>query len=164
MSDPATHKLAINDLLTCFFQAFDDKNWWLMRDCLCDEVFTDYSSFRNVPPSTISRDQFVQHRRAALQALDMQHNFCNLRVEVFAGAVAAAARCNYTIHRFHPSFDGISPHSFHSCGHYVFAFAHVNGRWRISRIAQHLLRDHGNREIHGATRSQEKRDPVVSVS
>jgi hypothetical protein len=156
MSDPATHKLAINDLLTCFFQAFDDKDWWMMRDCLCDEVFTDYSSFRDVRPSTISGDTYVEQRRAALQALDMQHNFFNLRVDVDEGAETATARCNYSIHRFHPSYDGLSPHSFHSCGHYLFAFAIVCGNWRISRITQNLLRDHGDREIHGATRAQHK--------
>ena len=154
MSDPVTHKLSINDLLTRFFQAFDDKNWSMMRGCLCDEVFTDYSSFRDEAASTISADRYVEQRRIALQALDMQHNFLNLRVEVDAAAETATARCNYIIHRFHPSFDGINDHYFHSYGHYLFAFTNLSGTWKISRITQNLLRNHGNREIHGATRTQ----------
>lgn len=155
MSDPIAHKLSINDLLTRFFQSFDDKNWPAMRDCLCNEVFTDYSSFRDEPASTISGDRYVEQRRTALQALDMQHNFLNLRVELSASAEAATARCNYIIHRFHPSFDGVNDHYFHSYGHYFFVFANVRGTWKISRITQTLLRNHGNREIHGATRTQD---------
>jgi hypothetical protein len=153
MSNPATHRASINDLLARFFQAFDDKNWPMMRDCLCDDVFTDYSSFRDEPASTISADQYVEQRRLALQALDMQHNFLNLRVELDTAAGSATARCNYVIHRFYPSFDGINDHYFHSYGHYFFAFASRTGTWKISRITQTLLRNHGNREIHGATRT-----------
>jgi hypothetical protein len=158
MADPTIDTLAINDLLTRFFQAFDDKNWTMMRDCLCEEVFTDYSSFRQVPPATISAGTYVEQRRSALQALDMQHNFLNLRVESDAAAGTATARCNYIIHRFHPSFDGLNDHYFHSYGHYLFAFARTGGRWRISRITQHLLRNEGNREIHGATRTRDTQD------
>jgi hypothetical protein len=147
MSDHVAHTLAINDLLTRFFQAFDEKNWPLMRDCLCVEVYTDYSSFRRVPAATISADRYVEQRRAALHALDMQHNFLNLRVEPDAAGVAATARCNFTILRFHASYDG----HYHSQGHYLFAFVKAGGPWKISRIVQHLLRSQGDPEIHGAT-------------
>jgi SnoaL-like domain len=148
-SCPTSHRFAINDLLTRFFQAFDDKNWSMVRECLCDEVFVDYSSFRDLPPMTVSRDNYVEQRRTSLESLDMQHNFLNLRVEVEPSAERAAARCNYVIHRFQPSFDGINDHYFHSFGHYVLAFANVSGTWRISRIAQNLLRTQGNGDIHG---------------
>ena len=42
--DPVLVTLAIQDLLTRFFQAFDDKDWPALRACLCDEVFADMSS------------------------------------------------------------------------------------------------------------------------
>jgi hypothetical protein len=150
--DPVVHTLAIQDLLTRFFQAFDDKDWPALRACLCDEVFTDYSSFREVRAAMIPADTFVEQRRIALQALDMQHNFLNLRVELDSAAAAATARCNYIIHRFHPSLDGDDRY-FHSYGHYFFAFVNVTGRWRISRITQSLLRNQGDRQVHGATRA-----------
>jgi SnoaL-like protein len=149
MSDPATHVL-VHDLLARFFQAFDDKNWPALRGCLCDEVFTDYSSFRAMPAVTVRADEYVEQRRMALQGLEMQHNFLNLRVEPDATAAAATARCNYVIHRFHPSCDGAHDLYFHSYGHYLFALVAVDGTWRISRITQSLLRNQGNREIHGA--------------
>jgi hypothetical protein len=152
-------KLAINDLLTRFFQAFDDHDWQMMRGCLCDEVYTDYSSFRDVPAATIAGDRYVEQRRTALQALDMQHNFLNLRVDLDEENTSTAkARCNYIIHRFHPSFDGNNDHYFHSYGHYFFGLRKIGSgletaEWRISSIVQNLLRNHGNREIHGATRT-----------
>jgi hypothetical protein len=152
MSDPAIHKLAVNDLLTRFFEAFDDKNWLMMRDSLCDEVFTDDSSFSDIPPRTVPRDRYVDQRRAARGALDMQHNMLNLRVDVDAGAERAVARCNYVIHRFHPSSNG-TDHCLHSYGHYIFAFAKVGVTWKIARITQNPVRNHGRREIYSAVQS-----------
>ena len=146
-------KLACNDLLCRFFQSFDDKDWTAMRACLADEVFTDYSSFRDVPAGTISGDRYVKQRQAALNSLDMQHNFLNLAIDVSGDY--ADARCNYIIHRFHPSFDGTNDQYFHSYGHYRLGFRRETDGWRIARITQVLLRNHGNSEIHGATRSRD---------
>jgi 3-phenylpropionate/cinnamic acid dioxygenase small subunit len=154
LSDPATtHKLAINDLLSRFFQAFDAKDWPAMRECLCDQVFTDSSSFRQVPSATIWADTFVDQRRIALQALEMQHNFLNLRVELDADGGAATARCNYVIHRFHRAMESIDDDYFHSYGHYVFGFVNECGTWKIAGITQTVVRNVGNLEIHGALRT-----------
>jgi hypothetical protein len=160
-------KLAISDLLSRFFQSFDDHDWSMMRSCLCDEVDTDYSSFRNVPASTIQGDHYVEQRRVALQNLDMQHNFLNLRIALQDEAQSTAeARCNYIIHRFYPTFDGTNDHFFHSYGNYIFELLKVdneisgNSEWRIGKINQNLLRNYGNREIHGATRTHENTQHV----
>jgi SnoaL-like domain len=152
MSDHITHTLDINDLLTRFFQAFDEKNWPMMRGCLCDEVDTDYSSFRGVPPATISADHYVEQRRSALHTLDMQHNFLNLRVEFAEATDTATARCNYIVYRFHTAYDGY----YHSQGHYLFGFTVRDGAWKISRIVQHLLRSQGDPEIHGAHNARDR--------
>ena len=143
----AADTIAINDLLCRFFQAFDDKDWAAMRSCLADAVWTDYASFRDVPPGEITGDRYVAQRRAALSALDMQHNFLNLRVDLDGDN--ASARCNYVIHRFAPD----SAAFFHSYGHYEFGFRRIDGAWRIARIRQVLLRNQGDPEIHGATRT-----------
>jgi hypothetical protein len=143
MCNGSFHKLAIHDLLTRFFQAFDDKNWGMMRDCLCDEVFVSDGSFRKLPPTRGTGDRYVAERRASLEGLEMQHNFSNLRVEVDATADTAVARCNYSIHRFRRSFGGMAPQYFHCFGHYVLAFVSIGGAWRISSITQHRLRNHG---------------------
>jgi hypothetical protein len=158
MFDSVIHTLAIHDRLARFFQAFDEKDFAGLRDCLCDEVFTDYALFRGQPPATVTGDRYVADRRAALAMLDMQHNFHNLRVEIEADAGAATARCNFMIYRFHPSNDGADESFFHSCGHYVFGLTRVDGTWRIARIAQHLLRSVGTPAIHAgaAARAPER--------
>jgi len=144
-------RFAIHDLVCRFQQAFDDRDWPAMRACLAERVFVDYSSFRAVPGGEITGDRYVAQREAALSALDMQHNFLNLRVSVDGDR--AHGRCNYAIHRFHPDFPARAGGFFHSYGHYVFGFVRGADGWRIDRIEQHLLRNHGDPEIHGATRS-----------
>ena len=148
-----TDRDTLNDLLCRFFWSFDEKDWKTMRSCLANTIWTDYSSFRAVPPGKISGDRYVAQREAALSALDMQHNFLNLRVEI--DDATARGWCNYIIHRFHPDFDGRNDAFFHSYGRYEFGFLQVDDEWRISAIRQILLRNHGNPEIHGATRSVE---------
>lgn len=142
--------IAIHNLLCRFMQSFDDKNWEQMRACLCDTVFCDYSSFRREAPADMTAERYVAQRRAALSDLDMQHNFSNLHVD-FHGPTASA-RCNYTIHRFRPDFAGEADGFFHSYGHYNYRLARLGGVWKISHIAQHLLKNHGNADIHRAAR------------
>ncbi len=154
MDKSADDKFAINDLLARFFQAFDDKNWRLMRNCLHDEVQTDYSSFRDVPAATISSDRYVEQRRAALHSLDMQHNFLNLQIEFAPNGPEATARCNYVIYRFDPSSDNHADNFFHSYGHYLFTLIVSDRDWRIRAITQKLMCNRGNPEIHGATRAE----------
>lgn len=146
----ATDTMQIHNLLCHFMQAFDDKNWTQMRACLCDTVFCDYSSFRREAPAEMTAETYVAKRREALSDLDMQHNFLNLRVEVHGHT--ASARCNYLIHRFRPDFAGEADGFFHSYGHYDYRLVRVDGAWKISHIAQHLLKNHGNPDIHGAIR------------
>jgi len=155
MCDAATHKVAISELLVRFFQAFDEKDWPTMRECLCDEVFADYASSRGAPASTISAGRYVEQRRTSLQTLDMRHRFLNLRMDVEPVGRSAIASCDYVIHRYHPSFESSDNHYFHSYGHYVFAFLNDSGIWRISRITQQVVRSHGHREIQGVTRARE---------
>jgi hypothetical protein len=160
MTGAATDKLFINDLLTRFFQAFDDKNWPMLRDCLSDEVLIDYSSFRGELPAMMSGEQYVQQHRSALHRLDMRHNFLNLHIELDAFTEAATARCNYILLRFHRSFDGMSERYLHSSGHYFFAFTKVSGTWRICRITQDLQRNYVKSAITSAKQTQ---DAIMSV-
>jgi len=141
---------AINDLLCRFQQSFDEKDWDMMRDCLADRLYTDYSSFRDVLAAEMDGDRYVAQRKAALGHLAMQHNFLNLRVTVIGAA--ARARCNYVIHRF--LLNGGPDDYFHSYGTYHFGFERAGGSWVINHITQTLLKNIGDPEIHGATRTE----------
>ncbi|HEY1335897.1 MAG TPA: nuclear transport factor 2 family protein [Bryobacteraceae bacterium] len=152
MCERVIHTLDINDLLARFFQAYDDKDWQTMQNCLCDEVFADYSSFRDAPAARMSGAQYVEQRRKAFDPLHMQHDFTNLRVELDPDGRSATARCNYAVHRFLPSLDGIEGHC-HAYGRYFFGLANVYGEWRISWIIQNVVHFNGNRDSHGAVGS-----------
>jgi hypothetical protein len=142
--------MQIHNLLCLFQQAFDDRNWKLMRACLADRIFTDYSSFRNTPAETLTAEEYISKRKSALAGLRTQHDFSNLQVEVDGDR--AGGRCNYVIHRFHPDFQGEAHRFFHSYGHYLFEFERSLAGWRITAITQNLLKNHGNPQLHGGTR------------
>ncbi len=137
----------ISDLICRFQRSFDLHDWEVMRSCLDDEIFVDYSSFRGTEPSRISADEYVELRRQALSDLLMQHNHCNLVLSLQTSRRASAS-CNYQIMRFEREGN----RHFHSWGTYDFGFVRRSDEWRISSIAQHLLKNDGEPSIHtGAT-------------
>src|SRR5215469_6331649 len=146
-SASAEEWMQIHDLLCRFQQAFDDRNWELMRECLADRIFTDYSSFRNTPAETLEAGEYIAMRKSALADLRTQHNFSNLQVVVEGNR--ARGRCNYAIHRFHRDFQGEPEKFFHSWGHYLFEFERSEAGWKITSIMQQLLKNHGNPQLHG---------------
>ena len=133
----------VKSLLARYFQAVDDKNWQIVRECLCGDLLADDSLSRDVPASTLSADRYVERCRFALQAGGVRHTFFNLRVELDAESKVADARCSYIIHRFHSS--PVVHDHFHAYGHYGFGFVKVDGGWKIFRIAQTVLRHRENR-------------------
>jgi len=102
--------MEIYNLLCSFQQAFDDRNWDVMRECPADPVYTDYSCFRNTPAETLAAEDYIARRKGALAYLRTQHNFSNWQVEIDGDC--ARARCNYAIHRFHLDFQGEPDASF----------------------------------------------------
>jgi 3-phenylpropionate/cinnamic acid dioxygenase small subunit len=144
----AEDRLEIQDLLFRFMRSFDEKDWDGMRSCLGETIDCDYSSFRGTPPSTITRDEYVDQRKAALLFLKTQHNLSNL--SIIASARQVEATCNYAILRFHPEFDGSRERYFHSYGQYRFTVVRNRGSWSIVSIRQILLMSEGNSNLHSA--------------
>ena len=135
----------VAELICRFQQAFDRHDWASLRDCLDDEVFTDYSSFRGTAPSTVGADVYIELRQQALGNLLMQHNHSNLVVTSQTDDRASAS-CNYQIYRFECDGD----RHFHSWGTYEFGLALRAPGWKICSITQHLLKNQGDASIHGA--------------
>ena len=135
--------------LICRFQrAFDQQDWTGLRDCLDDEIFVDYSSFRGTEPAHVSADEYVALRQAALSNLVMQHNHSNLTLSLESDDRAAAS-CNYQIYRFEAHGD----RHFHSWGTYDFELVQRADGWKLCSITQHLLKSDGDPTIHGALKS-----------
>lgn len=131
---------AIYDLIDSFMKSFDEKNFSLMRECLCERVFCDYSSLRGDPPAEMAAEEYVEKRRIAAADLKMNHSFSNL---VLAGAEdVLTGTCDFEILRFSAN------DFFHSFGQYIFGFNHIDRRWKIRSIVQNVLRNSGNPGLH----------------
>jgi hypothetical protein len=144
---------AINDVLCRFFLAFDERDWTAMETCLAVEVFIDYAASGREQPSTMSRSEFVQHRRNAVDTLAKHHSFSNLLLTKEEGGLRG--RCNYLILRFDPAFTGEGENFYHSCGAYEFLFGRAEDAWKITSITQRALQSWGNQQLHVGTRKAE---------
>lgn len=141
-------RLAIHDRLCQFQTTFDLLDWQRMEGCLWEQLHVDYSSFRDEPPGLITREAYIALRQAALSELKMQHNFSNLLVSVSGDN--ASAQCNYQIYRFRTANCQGETDFFHSYGRYFFDLAKRRGEWRICRIRQELIANHGTHSLHRA--------------
>lgn len=149
MPSPAEF-MAINDSLSRFFLAFDQRDWPAMTDCLAAKVHIDYASSGREQPSLMSNQDFVQRRKDAVDSLNKHHSFSNLLLEKTAKGINA--RCNYLILRFADQVSEAADDFYHSCGAYEFVFQDVDGQLKIASITQRALRSWGNRELHGGSR------------
>ena len=137
----------VAELISRFQRSFDQHDWLALRDCLDDEIFTDYSSFRGTDPSTVQADEYVELRQQALSNLLMQHHHSNLVITSRTDDRTSVS-CNYQIYRFERDGDG----HVHSFGSYDFGLVRRPEGWKICSIAQHLLKNEGDASIHGALR------------
>ncbi|MDE2746393.1 MAG: nuclear transport factor 2 family protein [Chloroflexota bacterium] len=137
----------VSTLICRFQRAFDQQDWAALRDCLDDEIYVDYSSFRGTEPTHVSAEEYVTLRQEALSDLVMQHNHSNLTLSLESDGRASAS-CNYQIYRFEADGD----RHFHSWGTYDFGLARRSGGWKLYSVTQRLLKSEGEPSIHGALR------------
>jgi hypothetical protein len=140
----------IEKTLFLFMRAFDMQDWNVLLDCLCDEIFCDYSSFRGIPAGNCTKQEYVAERKTAFTQLKTQHNLFNIIVDIQADS--AQVYCNYVIYRFLLEYKGSADQYFHSWGQYEFTLKRIAQHWKIASITQNLLVNEGNPAIHGALR------------
>jgi SnoaL-like domain len=134
-----------------FCRAFDTRDWAALRCCLAASLMTDYSSFRGTPPMRMTNDEFVALRQKALAGLVTQHLSLNHLVAI-AGE-QARCRFDFVIHRW--PLDSADSRFFHTFGYYDFVLRRAPNaphHWLIESIIQHVLRNEGSPELHGAHR------------
>lgn len=139
----------IIDTVLRFGYAMDTKNWPLLRECLADQLDTDYTALRGEARNIISADDFVALRTKDHSNMRTQHMITNQLVSVH-GEHAECTSC-FLIHRIDPTRPE-GENSFDTAGHYTHGFVRTPHGWRIERIRQTVLWSRGNREIHGALR------------
>jgi hypothetical protein len=137
---------AVRQLIARFANSFDLQDWPALGACLADSVHTDYSDLRGTPPETMSRERFVELRRAALAALRTHHLAGNVDVSLNGGR--GVATVSMVIYR-----RGADDRTLDSHCVYTLGLARTGDRWRIDSIVQRVLWSDGQTSVHpGITR------------
>ena len=131
----------LQNLLGRFANSLDLKEWDRLGECLAESLYTDYSDLRGTPPEVMSRDKYVQLRRAALEELQTHHLFGNLETDVDKST--AHVRASMIIYRQSRNGDRFNTHCL-----YFLVVKRGDGGWRITSIRQTVLMSEGASGIH----------------
>ncbi len=74
---------AIKNVIYCFANSFDEKNWQRLQATLADIVECDYRDLRGTYHK-YTKEQFVELRIQTLQKWKTQHLFSNLEIALTA--------------------------------------------------------------------------------
>jgi hypothetical protein len=146
-------QFAIHNLLARFANSFDLKQWEALADCLCAEIYTDYSGLRGTPPEMMSNTRFAELRRSALQQLQTPHLAGSIELldeagtmEVASGGSAAyevKSRVGMQISRRDADGRVLNTRCI-----YQFGLRREASGWKIATIVQTLLWNEGDTGIH----------------
>ena len=131
----------IRRLIARFANSLDLKAWDELGNCLSDNVDTDYSELRGTPPESMTKERFVEMRRAALQELQTHHLAGN--VEISLAGDKARVTVSMVIYRKSENNEVFNTHCV-----YWLGVSEENGSWRIRSIVQKVLWNEGARRIH----------------
>lgn len=143
-SAAATAESQIQRTLSRFMNSFDLKDWDTMRRLLADVVRVDYSDLRGEPPRSLTAEEFVAARIAALHALKTHHLIANFDIEARAGSADAQASC--VIYRTDPSKDANAQFTSHA--YYAFGLELHGSAWKIHSITQSIFWNDGDARLH----------------
>ena len=134
-------EVQIQMVINRFMNSFDLKDWPQMKSTLTDQVVVDYSDLRGEPPKTVTAEEFVESRKAALEHLSTHHLIANYDIGVSGHNAEAKASC--MIYRT----GGENP--FNSHAFYIFSMrANSDTSWKICGIKQKILWNEGDSIIH----------------
>lgn len=134
-------KFAIQELISCFANSFDVKDWNSLEACFTDSVYTDYSDLRGTPAETIKASEYVSARRESLDHLKLHHLVSNYEID-FPKTEQAVCRASMVVWR------KSDEEEFTSHCVYIFQLMKQNGVWKISGITQKVLWNEGTSSIH----------------
>ena len=134
-------KFAIQELIACFANSFDVKDWNGLESCFTDAVYADYSDLRGTPAETISASEYVSARRESLDHLKLHHLVGNYEIDC-PDADHATCRASIVVWRKSEEEEFIS-----HCV-YIFQLEKHDADWKISGITQKVLWNDGTSSIH----------------
>jgi hypothetical protein len=130
----------IQAVLGRFMNSFDLKDWDRMRRALCATLHLDYSDLRGDAPRDVAADDYVATRKQALGPLKTHHLLSNVDVTTNGAQASAEATCMI--------FRRAGGEHFNSHAHYRFGLQLEPEGWRIASIAQRILWNEGNPDLH----------------
>ena len=120
------NRMEVSRTLYGYAHGVDRRDWPAFRDCFCDEVEIDLSSYNGEPPVTMPLDDWVESVRSGLSGFDAtQHISANHLIEIDGD-------------RAHATSDFQASHMLDGervvlAGWYDTQLKRERGRWRISR-------------------------------
>ncbi len=133
--------LKIQQIIACFANSFDVKDWDGLESCFTESLFTDYSDLRGTPPQTIAAAEYVRQRRESLDHLKLHHLVSNYEVD-FTDSNSATCRASMVVWR------RSDEEEFTSHCVYMFQIVKRDEIWKISGITQKVLWNEGTSSIH----------------
>jgi ketosteroid isomerase-like protein len=129
--------LAIQEVMTRYASAIDDKDWALFRTCWTDDCEASFSGLRYVGRQELSDG--LEDMHAPLDG--SLHRFSNVKITSFDGDTAQATSYVHAVmvKAAHP--DGAD---FHMFGYYEDELVKDDGAWKIARRAFHTVWSQGN--------------------
>jgi hypothetical protein len=138
-------KFAVQELIACFANSFDVKDWDGLKSCFTNSLYTDYSDLRGTPGEIISSSEYVRLRREALDHLKLHHLVSNYEID-FPDAGQASCRASMVVWRKSDE-DEFTSHCV-----YTFVLEKHDSDWKISGITQKVLWNEGRSSIHMGTK------------
>lgn len=139
IADQTATKLAIAEAYSNYATGLDTKNWAMVRECFCDEVYIDYGSISaptGDPAIPRKADDWLQILTGTLAGFDMtQHSITNHRYEFMGDSV----RCTAYLVAEHLMFDSpmmplANDGQFITVsGYYTNDYVVERGHWRIAK-------------------------------
>ncbi|HZJ23779.1 MAG TPA: nuclear transport factor 2 family protein [Anaerolineales bacterium] len=134
-------KFAVQELIACFANSFDVKDWNRLESCFTAWLYTDYSDLRGTPPQTISAAEYIRQRRESLDHLKLHHLVSNYEVD-FTDSNSATCRASMVVWR------KTDEEEFTSHCVYIFQLVKHDSEWKLSGITQKVLWNEGTSSIH----------------
>ncbi|HEY8538512.1 MAG TPA: nuclear transport factor 2 family protein [Steroidobacteraceae bacterium] len=125
-------ELAVRRLIARFANSLDAKAWDELGECLAAAVYVDFSEPQGRLPEEVSRREFIDARRTALEHVQTQHLTGN--VEIYINGTSATARLSAMILRRREG----EPTSKTHC-QFLLGFECREQSWAICSIVQRVL-------------------------
>lgn len=138
-------RLKIQEVIACFSNSFDAKDWSALEACFTESLYTDYGDLRGTPPETVKASDYVAARRESLDHLKLHHLVSNYEIR-FPDTNNAVCRASMIVWR------KSGEEEFTSHCIYEFQLTKQDASWKISGITQRVLWNEGTPSLHKGAR------------